>query len=504
MHYMRQNSGTGAGSGDTVTIGPCLDSAGAEYTGLVIGDLTITKNGTSAAMAANATLTHVSNGFYDLVMIGNNADTPGKLTIRCNKSTYQIPPAKYVVLTAAAYDTLVANGTLASTTSGRTIVVDAAGLADANTVKLGPSGSGTAQTARDVGGALPAAQPNTANGVITFGTGTGQLSPTSGGVDLRTWLGVAPLALTSQRVEVLVGAHSSGALTALRTYLLGQDTAALQTDASGYVKGSAGTGTGQWNLSSGRIAADVTHLLGTAWLTPVVAGTPDVNAKQAGGVAWGSGAITAASIAAAALNGKGDWNIGKTGYTLTQAFPTNFAALGINASGHISRTTLTDTLTTYTGNTPQTGDVYPLASSSGVVVGSNTAAALTALRTYLHGTDVAAQMDASGYHKLSNGTGTGQISLTSGLVKISGTKQTLDDLNDVSAAGVWDLANGIETGFTPRQVMRGFAALWMGLVNDANTPTETFHAMGALISGTTRVTSTVDSSGNRSGMVFNL
>jgi hypothetical protein len=36
-------------------------------------------------------------------------------------------------------------------TAARTLVVDAAGLADANTVKLGPSGSGTAQTAGDVG-----------------------------------------------------------------------------------------------------------------------------------------------------------------------------------------------------------------------------------------------------------------------------------------------------------------------------------------------------------------
>lgn len=205
MHYMRQNSGTGAGSGDTVTIGPALDSAGAEYTGLVIGDLTLTKNGTSAAMAANATLTHTSNGFYDLVMIGNNADTVGKLTIRCNKTTYQIPPAKYVVLTAVAYDALVANGTIASTTSGRTIVVDAAGLADANTVKLGPSGSGTAQTARDVGGALPAAPP-----------------------------GAAGLPL--------VGTHIPSALGA-----------------------------------NGNIKADVRDLLGTAWLTPAVAGTPDVN-----------------------------------------------------------------------------------------------------------------------------------------------------------------------------------------------------------------------------------
>jgi hypothetical protein len=38
----------------------------------------------------------------------------------------------------------------------------------------------------------------------------------------------------------------------------------------------------------------------------------------------------------------------KTGYSLSQAFPTNFASLGINASGHISRVTLVDTTTTNT------------------------------------------------------------------------------------------------------------------------------------------------------------
>lgn len=48
----------------------------------------------------------------------------------------------------------------------------------------------------------------------------------------------------------------------------------------------------------------------------------------------------------------------KTGYALTQTFPTNFSSLGINASGHISRVTLVDTLTTYTSNTPQTGDSF--------------------------------------------------------------------------------------------------------------------------------------------------
>lgn len=63
-------------------------------------------------------------------------------------------------------------GWLAPATAGRTLVVDAAGLADANMVKVGPTGSGTAQTARDVGGALPAAAPQAAGGLITSTAGS--------------------------------------------------------------------------------------------------------------------------------------------------------------------------------------------------------------------------------------------------------------------------------------------------------------------------------------------
>ena len=55
-------------------------------------------------------------------------------------------------------------------TAGRTLVVDAAGLADANMVKMGPTGSGTAQTARDIGTSV----------LLSSGTGTGQLDFTSG------------------------------------------------------------------------------------------------------------------------------------------------------------------------------------------------------------------------------------------------------------------------------------------------------------------------------------
>jgi hypothetical protein len=50
-----------------------------------------------------------------------------------------------------------ARSALRPTTAGRTLVVDASGLADATAVKVGPSGSATAQTAGDIPARLPAA-----------------------------------------------------------------------------------------------------------------------------------------------------------------------------------------------------------------------------------------------------------------------------------------------------------------------------------------------------------
>lgn len=52
--------------------------------------------------------------------------------------------------------------------------------------------------------------------------------------------------------------------------------------------------------------------------------------------------LTAAGIAATALNGKGDWNVGKTGYSLTQTFPGNFSALAITVGGAVTAGTVSD------------------------------------------------------------------------------------------------------------------------------------------------------------------
>ena len=60
------------------------------------------------------------------------------------------------------------------TISGRGMVVDSAGLVDANMVKAGPSGTGTAQTARDLGSSV----------LLSSGAGTGQVNLSSGNVTL--------------------------------------------------------------------------------------------------------------------------------------------------------------------------------------------------------------------------------------------------------------------------------------------------------------------------------
>lgn len=74
-------------------------------------------------------------------------------------STKTVTLAAAPTFTIAAKDNIsVMTPSLQATVPGRQLVVDAAGLADANVVKIGPSGSGTAQTAGDLPARLTAAR----------------------------------------------------------------------------------------------------------------------------------------------------------------------------------------------------------------------------------------------------------------------------------------------------------------------------------------------------------
>jgi hypothetical protein len=153
LQWMKQSTAA------SLIVGPVLDSTGAEYASAVIGDLSLSKNGaTLTALASAATLTYIANGYYTLALTTGNTDTLGRADISCNKSTYQMPPRELMILPATVYDALTTNATTA-----------AGGLGDIQRM------AGTALTGRDIGASV----------LLSSGTGTGQVSLSSGAVLLQ-------------------------------------------------------------------------------------------------------------------------------------------------------------------------------------------------------------------------------------------------------------------------------------------------------------------------------
>ena len=87
----------------------------------------------------------------------------------------------------------------------------------------------------------------------------------------------------------------------------------------------------------------VTSATSTVNLSGTTISTSQAVASVSGAVGSVTGAVGSATAGVTVTT-----NNDKTGYSLTQAFPANFASLGINSSGHVSRVTLVDTTTTNT------------------------------------------------------------------------------------------------------------------------------------------------------------
>ena len=79
---------------------------------------------------------------------------------------------------------------------------------------------------------------------------------------------------------------------------------------------------------------------------------------------------------------------------------------------------------------------------------------------------------------------------------ISGTKTTLDALNDISTANI--LASGNVDGLTIEQSLKVLGAGMAGIVAGAATTSMTFKGWNG--NATTRITATVDASGNRTAV----
>lgn len=72
-------------------------------------------------------------------------------------------------------------------------------------------------------------------------------------------------------------------------------------------------------------------------------------------------------------------------------------------------------------------------------------------------------------------------------------------LDSTVITSIWTLANAIETGVTPAKALQRIGAVAAGKISGAGTGTEVFLGLDG---ATTRVTVTVDSSGNRTAVVY--
>lgn len=144
----------------TIPFGPVLDSAGAEYTGAVVGDVKICKNnGTPAALNGGATLTHKEVGIYELVLTTSDISAVGQATLTLSKTTYVAGPVTLIVLTAKVYDSLVGGTSnleidVIKLLGTAWLAPAVAGTPDVNAKQVG----GTSQTGLDLGANWTAAR----------------------------------------------------------------------------------------------------------------------------------------------------------------------------------------------------------------------------------------------------------------------------------------------------------------------------------------------------------
>ena len=447
----------------TEIVGPILDSAGAEYTGAVIGDLSISKNGTEAAMAAAATLTHVSNGYYTLVGTTGNADTLGRVTIRCNKSTYQMPPHHYVVLPATVFDALVTNA---------------------------------------AGGA---------NGLL--------LSDANNRVDLGKWIGTAPLALSSQQVQAIVPDTQKVDLNTIKTNpVVNAGTLTFPTNATLASTTNITAGT----LTTVTTATNVTTVNGLAAgviTANAIAADAITDAKVAsdvtiasvtgavGSVTGNVGGNVVGSVASVTAGVTVTTNNDKTGYALSSA--------GVQAIWDA----LTSALTTVGSIGKRivdylTGDAYArLGAPAGVSVSADIAAVQSDTDNIQ--TRIPAALTADGNIKADTLRVNGAAQTAGDLAALI---TTVDDLLDTempaltaavaalptaatNAAALLDLTDGIETSITPRSALKLILAAAAGKLSGAGGTTVTIRNVGDSVN---RITATVDSSGNRSAVTTNV
>lgn len=175
------------------------------------------KVSTAAAALGNITTLPISNVFGFKVNLSAGEMNGAYTLIQFASATSPKPWDDFSVL--LAMDVRNVDDLAFPATSGRSMVVDAAGLVDANAVKVGPTGAGTAQTAGDIPARLPAALD--ANGFMKADVEDwkGTTAPANTG-DAFARLG-APVGLTHSADVAAVQADTDNIQTRLPAALVG-------------------------------------------------------------------------------------------------------------------------------------------------------------------------------------------------------------------------------------------------------------------------------------------
>jgi hypothetical protein len=232
------------------SIGPVLDADGVAFTGAVVGDFEIKKNGGNwAALNGSATLTHTSVGDYDLVLTTSDLDTVGVAAIRINDTVNACATLYLQVIEEAVYDALYA-------ASAPGYVANQP--VDLNTIKT--------QTVTCAAGVTVLASVGTA-ATSTAQTGDAYAIVNSG---------------THGNAALLARTPAAAAITNMNTV--------FDTDfAANY-----NTTLDAWDVN-------VVGWLGTAPATPTVAGVPEVDLTHSAGVAVTNSDFTIASATASTV-----------------------------------------------------------------------------------------------------------------------------------------------------------------------------------------------------------
>ncbi len=499
----------------TVIIGPILDSTGAEYTGAVISDISLSKNGaTLTALASAASLTHIANGQYELVLTTGNTDTLGRAQFTCNKSTYQMPPLELMVIPATVFDALVTNTT--NTTGGLPAATGAiSSLAGAVSTYAGGAVASvtagvTVTTNNDkTGYALSQAFPTNFSALSISGAGKAASTVASGDdADAATLL----TRLTSARAGYLDNLNVGGAVASHA------DVLAINTSSSKHL---ILTTVGQYERpESGNTvytvevrtfsAADGSAV--NADTTPTLAATGQTSGSLAANL----------GVATNPATGVYRWT-----YTVSSAATPE--PIRFDASATISASTFT--LSAYTqvvdevSTTWTATDALHLTSIFNKLPAGNLLdAADTRTATGLGSANLDAQLnsiytvaglvqtktdnlpsDPAGLAGLASAHGSGSWATATGFSTLDATGvrsaiglavANLDtQLGGIPAASVVELfATAVEAGVSVQAVLRVLAAFAAGKRSNCGTTNEQYDAIGS--PGTARIVGNLDASGN--------